>query len=96
MGNEPEVLPQQPEPQRQLTFGEKAVGISFNPGGKPEVNSIKQLAADLIDELNNQRQAAKGDGSAVVNGEIQAQYTLAIRSIQEGQMWGVKAATWQY
>lgn len=73
---------------RELSFGEKAVGITFNPGGKPEVNTIKTLSASLIDELNQQRSA--------VTGEAAAQFTLAIRKIQEGQMWGVKAATWQY
>jgi hypothetical protein len=81
---------------RELTFGEKAVGVTFNPGGKPEVNRIKELCAAVIDELNNQRNVAKGDGNAVANGEVIAQYTLAIRDIQSGQMWGVKAATWQY
>lgn len=79
----------QPTEQRELTFGEKAVGITFNPGGMPEVNVIKQLSANLIDELDSQR-TLQG------NGEKAAQYTLAIRKIQEGQMWGVKAATWQY
>ena len=74
---------------RELTFGEKAVGITFNPGGMEEVNTIKLLSAQLIDELNRQRTKESG-------GEKAAQYTLAIRKIQEGQMWGVKAATWQY
>ena len=78
-----------PEPIRELTFGEKAVGITFNPGGKQEVNTIKELSAALIDELDRQRKVGN-------NGEVTAQYTLAIRKIQEGQMWGVKAATWQY
>lgn len=74
---------------RKLTFGEKAVGITFNPGGKEEVNLIKLLSCKLIDELNGQREETS-------NGEAKAQFTLAIRKIQEGQMWGVKAATWQY
>lgn len=72
----------------ELTFGQQAVGVTFNPGGKEDVNLIKQLSASLIDELNKQR--------LLVTGEAAAQYTLAIRKIQEGQMWGVKAATWQY
>lgn len=76
------------EVTRDLTFGEKAVGITFNPGGKPEVDKIKQLSAALIDELAEQRKN--------VIDEKAAQFTLAIRKIQEGQMWGVKAATWQY
>lgn len=78
---------QQNQPTRELTFGEKAVGITFNPGGKAEVSNIKTLSAALIDELDNQR--------STVTGEAAAQFTLAIRKIQEGQMWGVKAATWQ-
>lgn len=80
----------QPEP---MTFGQKAVGITFNPGGSPQVNRIKELSAALIDELHNQR---TGNPAEVQNGEKVAQFTLAIRKIQEGQMWGVKAATWQY
>lgn len=84
---------EQSENQRgELTFGEKAVGITFNPGGMPEVNNIKSLCAAVIDELNTQREVAKAAG----NGEKIAQYTLAIRDIQSGQMWGVKAATWQH
>jgi hypothetical protein len=77
---------------RELTFGEKAVGISFNPGGSPQVNAVKRRCADAIDELDLQRSVAKSEN----NGEKIAQFTLAIRDIQSGQMWGVKAATWQY
>ena len=111
------------EPTRELTFGEKAVGLTFNPGGMPEVNAIKTACAVVIDELNNQRQAtfrkAEEDKKVIwpethssvpksdeisaqlraidtSAGEKAAQFTLAIRKIQEGQMWGVKAATWQY
>jgi hypothetical protein len=81
---------QEQSTQRELTFGEKAVGITFNPGGKPEVNAIKEKSAALIDELYLQMESG---GS---NGEQIAQFKLAIRKIQEGQMWGVKATTWQY
>ena len=73
---------------RELTDGEKAVGITFNPGGKEEVNRIKTLCAAVIDELKAQQKT--------VTGEAAAQYQLAIRDIQYGQMMGVKAATWQY
>lgn len=77
---------------RELTFGEKAAGLTFNPGGTSEVNTIKRLSADLIDELDRQRAKAKEEN----NGEKIAQFTLAIRDIQSGRMWGVNAATWQY
>jgi hypothetical protein len=79
-------------PQRPLTYGEQAVGLTFNPGGSQEVNNIKRACADTIDVLNDQRQKAKDEN----NGEKIAQFTLAIREIQGGQMWGVKATTWQY
>lgn len=82
-----------PAANRELTFGEKAVGITFNPGGMPEVNRIKALSAALIDEIHDQR---TGNPSELQNGEKVAQFTLAIRKIQEGQMWAVKACTWQY
>lgn len=75
--------------QRPFTFGEKAVGVSFNPGGNPVVNSIKEKFAAVIDELNDQRN--KTD-----NGEAKRQYSIAITEAQTAQMWAVKAATWQY
>lgn len=50
--------------QRELTFGEKAVGITFNPSNFPEVESIKRKCADLIDELHSSRElATSGDKS---------------------------------
>lgn len=83
----------QPEVTRgPLTFGEKAVGISFNPGAHEDVNNIKASCAAAIDVLNQLCEKAKADN----NGEKIAQFKLAIRDIQSGQMWGVKAATWQY
>lgn len=77
------------EETRDLTFGEKAVGITFNPGGSPGVNKIKRLNADLIDNYNDARVAAG-------QGEKGRMFSTAITSTQEGQMWGVKADTWQY
>lgn len=79
--------------QRALTFGEKAVGITFNPGGMPQVNRIKELAAALVDEIADQR---AGNPNSERHPEKWDQFTEAIRRIQEGQMWAVKAATWQY
>jgi hypothetical protein len=61
--------------------------MSFNPSGNPAVNLIKILVAETIDELYNLRESS-------TSGEAKAAYTLAIRKLQEGQMWGVKAITW--
>lgn len=75
------------ETTQQLSFGQKAVGITFNPSGNETVNNIKTKCAELIDLLEEQRKT--------VTGEAAAQYTLAMRDIQRGQMWAVKACTWQ-
>jgi len=73
---------------RELTFGEKAVGINFNPGGHPEVEACKKSCADLIDSLNDARN--KTD-----NGDVKRMFSEAITNIQTGQMWAVKAITWK-
>lgn len=72
----------------QLTFGEKAVGLSFNPGGNPAVHDIKRRYADLIDDLNRQRSAAG------VTADQARMFSIAITEAQTSQMWAVKAITW--
>lgn len=71
-----------------LTFGQKAVGISFNPSNDSRVDRIKQLSANLIDEIHGLR-------SETSSAEVKRMSSLAISEIQTGQMWGVKAATWK-
>lgn len=39
----------------ELTFGEKAVGVSFNPSKMPEVDSIKANFAQLIDLMEDNK-----------------------------------------
>lgn len=75
--------------ERELTFGEKAVGLTFNPGGHEEVNAVKRQCADLIDHLNKLREEAGP-------GEKGRMLSVAITEIQSAQMWAVKAVTWQY
>lgn len=74
---------------RELTFGEKAVGITFNPGGHPLVNAFKEKYASIIDDLNTAKEAT-------TNGEAKRMLSVAITEAQTSQMWAVKAATWQY
>lgn len=77
------------ETERELTFGEKAVGLTFNPSGDPEVQEIKSKCASLIDALNDMRVIAGP-------GEKARMLSEAITCIQTGQMWGVKGVTWKY
>ena len=73
---------------RELTFGEKAVGLTFNPGGNSVVNLIKQDFAGVIDRLNAARDATG-------NQEVKRMLSIAITEAQTAQMWAVKAVTWQ-
>lgn len=74
---------------RELTFGEKALGLTFNPGGHPLVNSFKESYAKLIDDLNTAKNTSE-------NPEVKRQLSIAITEAQTSQMWAVKAVTWQY
>lgn len=73
---------------RPMTFGEKAVGLSFNPSGDPLVHSIKMQLATAIDEMDALR--LRTDSS-----EVKRLASIAITELQGAQMWAVKAATWR-
>lgn len=70
-----------------LSYGQKAVGINFNPGGHPKVNEIKELYARIIDLLDEQRTHAGHSEK----GRI---LSVAITEAQTAQMWAVKGVTW--
>lgn len=64
----------------KTTEGEHLVGISFNPGGNPEVNYIKERSAELIDYIRK-------------NGKDGRCSALAITHVETAAMWGVKSVT---
>ena len=72
----------------EQTFGQKAVGINFNPSNDDAIYICKKRYADLIDEMNDLR----------ANTDSQEQKRLcsvAITELQTAQMWSVKALTWK-
>ena len=75
--------------QREMTFGEKAVGLTFNPGNNLEVHNLKVDFANIIDDLNDMR-------TETGNPEVKRMLSLAITELQTAQMWAVKATTWQF
>ena len=75
--------------QPTLTYGEKAVGITFNPSSNSDVENIKYRFAQVIDTLHEQREASN-------DAELKAMLTTAITAAQTAQMWAVKAITWPY
>jgi hypothetical protein len=74
---------------RPFTFGEKACGVNFNPGGDPTVAQIKADFAALVDNLNGVREVCN-------NGEKARMLSIAITELQTAQMWAVKAVTWSH
>ena len=74
--------------QRELTYGEKACGVSFNPGNREDVDLIKRKYAEIVDLLAKNRIDA--------SPEIDRMLSIAITETQTAQMWAVKAITWQF
>lgn len=74
------------EAGRQLTFGEHAVGLTFNPGGREDVNACKAAFAAEIDRLHTMRQQG-------LTPNHDRETRAAIEAIQTAQMWAVKALT---
>jgi hypothetical protein len=72
----------------EQSFGERAVGLTFNPSNSGVVDTLKRAAAEFIDHCNNERGVA-------TDPEIKRMYSVAITEMQTAQMWAVKAATWK-
>lgn len=70
---------------RELTFGEKAVGYNFNPSGDEKVQKLKQLYAEIIDILNDDRGENRDERARLAS--------VAVTEAQGAQMWAVKAIT---
>ena len=77
------------EAQREMTFGEKAVGLTFNPSGDDAVVQCKAEFAAVIDRMNDLR-------STTDSQEVKRMASVAITEAQTAQMWAVKAITWRF
>lgn len=80
--------PVAPSPNRELSYGEKAVGLSFNPSQDPAVYACKSGFAHVIDQMHELR--TRSDDM-----EVKRMASLAITEAQTAQMWAVKAITWR-
>ena len=74
---------------RELTYGEKACGVDFNPGASSAVACIKQRFAECIDSIDSIRRASDSP-------EVKRMASVSITEAQTAQMWAVKAATWPH
>jgi len=73
---------------RELTFGQKAVGMGEKPDENKDVEDLKQLFANIIDKI---------DSIAIEDGitEKTKYIRLAIQQVQTAAMWVMKAITWK-
>jgi hypothetical protein len=74
--------------EREMTFGEKAVGLTFNPSNDDAVAKCKAEFAAVIDRMDDLRV-----GSSCP--EVRRMASIAITEAQTAQMWAVKAITWK-
>lgn len=71
----------------QLTYGQKLVGLTFNPSADPKVQEVKEKCAELIDLIQESWTPFMGN---IPSGF----YDDAIKNIVLAQMLTVKGLTW--
>ena len=76
--------------ERELTFGERLVGLTFNPSGDEKVAKVKELFAEIINIANEGFEAATD-----AEGPELFIWREAIMRSLDAQMWVVKAVTWR-
>lgn len=82
-----------------LTFGEKAVGLNFNPSGDDKVGQAKKLMANAIDllEQDHAEKVTNNTGGGVPSGTWTRNVlrTAAFNALIAAQMALVKYLTWK-
>ena len=83
------------EDSKTLTFGQKAVGLTFNPSGDPRVVRAKQLIADAIDLLEEVHKEKTDDGAASSTWFRNVFRTESFNQLVNASSSLVKYLTWQ-
>lgn len=79
------------EEQKQLSFGEKLVGLSFNPSENEKVDKAKKLFADAADLLKEHIiEVRQKEGITTMGADL---FSHAIGEILNAQMCTVKVLT---
>ena len=78
--------------QRELTFGEKLVGINFNPAADDKVSKAKQLCAELADMVNDDVNNGTSE-LTMLQGRL---FNHTVGEILNAQMNVVKLLTLKY
>ena len=81
--------------KNELTFGEKAVGLPFNPSNDDKVSLAKQLIANTIDLLEEDHKEKTFNGQAMSSWTRNVFRTAAFNALIAAQMAVVKYLTWK-
>ena len=73
---------------KELTYGQKLVGLKFNPSELTSVDVAKENLALEIDRMDLLRKTSESQ-------EQKRLASTAITEIQRASMWVVKALTWE-
>jgi hypothetical protein len=79
---------------KEFTYGQKLVGLTFNPSGDPKVQRAKELCAELADLVHNSfmEREAKQE-TILLNAQL---FNHAVGEILNAQMNVVKMLTLKY
>jgi len=83
-------------PQRPMTFGEKLVGLTFNPSNDDKVTKAKKLCAELADLLHDEIQEREVTQQKALSQHATILYHHTIGEILNAQMNVVKVLTLKY
>ena len=70
----------------EQTYGQKAVGLSFNPSGNEAVDQIKSLYAEIIDMMDAMKHYSPSP-------EVKRMTSIAITEAQTSPIWAVTSLT---
>ena len=83
----------QVEEARQLTYGEKLVGVNFNPSNDDSISTVKKLFAEIADIVNNEIGVVSAKETTAMQ---QTLFHHTIGEILNAQMNVVKLLTLKY
>ena len=78
--------------QRELTPGEQAVGLTFNPSGDEKVKELKELFAKAFDIVEG---SVSADDGTLATARRRKLRDAALHEIITAQMWSVKVVTYK-
>lgn len=81
--------------QTPMTFGQRAVGLNFNPSNDPKLDKVRLLIAEAIDILEDTHKERTDNERAMVSWTTNVFRTEAFNALTKASMSLVKYLTWK-